>query len=315
MSKKERERRFKNHLQCKRTSNGSEETSVDKKNPKKTKINKFWTEEETIELIEQLESRPCLWDVYHTTYSKRDVKELAYAELSDQFELPIAEIKSKVKRLNFFRSVLASSKRFDSIHANQNEIGDKVIEENESRLNRVCKRKTLSERKLDLLSKCTDAITSGSANNKTLEQTVSHFASYIDEKLKKFDNRTRAIAEKRISNVIFDLEFRSVETSCASAEDKGSASGLLKCRKNFLKFVVHDCVGNCKRVYQELDFVVGMVSSYMFLMEMRHPLEIHMVVKYHCCTSDLLMVNECDHLQFLLRIETYPKHHYHLLYR
>ena len=71
LSKKERERRFKNHLQCKRTSNGSKETSVDKKNPKKRKINKLWTEEETIELIEQLESRPCLWDVYHATYSKR----------------------------------------------------------------------------------------------------------------------------------------------------------------------------------------------------------------------------------------------------
>ena len=217
LNKKERERRFKNHLQCKRTSNGSKETSVDKKNPKKRKINKLWTEKETIELIEQLESRPCLWDVDHETYSKRDVKELAYAELSDQFEIPIAEIKSKVNslrtqfnrelakesktkngqstdelyksnwihfgRLNFLRSVLVSSKSFDSINANQNEIGDKVIEENESRLNRVCKRKTLSERKLDLLSKCTDAITSGSANSKTLEQAVSHFASYIDEKL------------------------------------------------------------------------------------------------------------------------------------
>ena len=55
LSKKERERRFKNHLQCKRTCNGSKETSVNKKNPKKRKINKLWTEEETIELIEQLE--------------------------------------------------------------------------------------------------------------------------------------------------------------------------------------------------------------------------------------------------------------------
>ena len=56
LSKKERERRFKNHLQCKRTSNGSEETSVDKKNPKKRKINKLWTEEERTDLIKQLES-------------------------------------------------------------------------------------------------------------------------------------------------------------------------------------------------------------------------------------------------------------------
>ena len=52
LSKKERERRFKNHLQCKRTSNGSEETSVNKKNLKKRKINKLWTEEETTELMD-----------------------------------------------------------------------------------------------------------------------------------------------------------------------------------------------------------------------------------------------------------------------
>ena len=60
LSKKEKERLIKNHLQCKRTSSGSEETSVDKKNPKNRKINKLWTDEETTELIEQLESRPCM---------------------------------------------------------------------------------------------------------------------------------------------------------------------------------------------------------------------------------------------------------------
>ena len=193
LSKKERERRFKNHLQCKRTSTGSEETSVDKKNPKKRKINKLWTEEKTIELIEQLESRPCLWDVYHATYSKRDVKELAYAELSDQFELPIAEIKSKVNssRTQFDRELAKKSKTKSgqstdelyksnwihfgrcSINANQNEIGDKVIEENESRLIGYAKgRHCLKENWIYFQNALM-----------LLHLTVSHFASYIDEKL------------------------------------------------------------------------------------------------------------------------------------
>ena len=102
LSKKERERRFKNHLQCKRTSNGSEETSVDKKNPKKRKINKLWTEEETIELIEQLESRPCLWDVYHVTYSKRDVKELKFSNFVNVWRGGDTNIKHSIKHRQTF---------------------------------------------------------------------------------------------------------------------------------------------------------------------------------------------------------------------
>ena len=37
---------------------------------------KDWTEEETTVLIEILESKPCLWDVHHAEYSKRDIKEI-----------------------------------------------------------------------------------------------------------------------------------------------------------------------------------------------------------------------------------------------
>ena len=37
---------------------------------------KDWTEEETTMLIEILESKPCLWDVHHAEYSKRDIKEI-----------------------------------------------------------------------------------------------------------------------------------------------------------------------------------------------------------------------------------------------
>ena len=33
-----------------------------------------------------------------------------------------------------------------------------------------------------------------------------HFSHYVSEKLQKFDRRTRVIAEKRITDILFDLE-------------------------------------------------------------------------------------------------------------
>ena len=47
---------------------------------------KDWTDEETTMLIEILESKPCLWDVYHAEYSKRDIKEIAYSEMASNFD-------------------------------------------------------------------------------------------------------------------------------------------------------------------------------------------------------------------------------------
>ena len=44
-------------------------------------------------LIEFLESKPCLWDVYQPEYSKRDIKEIAYSEMASNFDTDIASIK------------------------------------------------------------------------------------------------------------------------------------------------------------------------------------------------------------------------------
>ena len=44
---------------------------------------------------------------------------------------------------------------------------------------------------------------------KELKTTVCHFLLYISERQAKFDQRTRDIAEHRISNAIFDLEINS----------------------------------------------------------------------------------------------------------
>ena len=61
------------------------------------------------------------------------------------------------------------------------------------------------------MSKCTEAITAN-ANTKALlpnesETTkMSAFSLYVEEKLSQLDKRHRRIAEKRISDILFEIE-------------------------------------------------------------------------------------------------------------
>jgi len=75
------------------------------------------------------------------------------------------------------------------------------------------KKKTMAEQKLDLLSKCTDAIASNAKkavpDEKPLKSKMSVFAEYVDEKLSQSNKRDRRIAEKRISDVLFDIEMEA----------------------------------------------------------------------------------------------------------
>ena len=68
------------------------------------------------------------------------------------------------------------------------------------------KRKTIAQ--LDLLSKCTEAITANvkPKANESSNPKISAFALYFDEKLSELNKRTRRIAEKCISDVLFDME-------------------------------------------------------------------------------------------------------------
>ena len=70
------------------------------------------------------------------------------------------------------------------------------------------KRKTTAEKKLDLLSKCTEAITANAKPkaNESSNPKISAFALYVDETLSELNKRTRRIAEKRIFDVLFNME-------------------------------------------------------------------------------------------------------------
>ena len=52
-----------------------------------------------MDFIDILKENPCLWDVFHKDYSKRDVKAVAYSSLAAVFETNVSFIKTKINRL------------------------------------------------------------------------------------------------------------------------------------------------------------------------------------------------------------------------
>lgn len=166
-----------------------------KKTDPKTKLAKEWTDEDTSLLIDQLESKPGLWDVYHAEYSKRDIKEIAYSEMALAFDTNISSIKKKLSSLRtrfgskltkerstksgqstdelyrsnwtfysqlvFLTPVFGTSKSRDTLkrmNTDKEDEDEKEVAPNKSR-------KTFAEKKLDLLSQCTAAITANAKSS------------------------------------------------------------------------------------------------------------------------------------------------------
>ena len=232
-------------------------SKADSKTPKadSKKSAKDWTEEETTMLIEILESKPCLWDVHHAEYSKRDIKEIAYSEMASNFDTDIASIKQKLNNLRtrfgkelskerntksgqateelynsnwpffdqlaFLTPVIGASKSRDTLK--RMSVNNDDDDDNEDEVKSSKQRKpTVAEKKLDLLQKCTDAITANQAtrpNSVAPVPKLSAFAVYIDEKLSGLNKYQRRIAEKRISDVLFDMEMMA-----DSSTDEGTVN-------------------------------------------------------------------------------------------
>ena len=226
---------FESHLKEKDTAKkAKEEKEKEGNTAKKTKSKggKDWTDEEISLLIDMLEEKPCLWDVFDKEYTKRDVKEIAYTEIASSLDTNIESIKAKINglraqlgrevakvnktkrgqstdelytsnwihydRLSFLLPLIKSKSR-DTLKRKNEEENEEVEETRFSTPG--LKKKTIAERKIELLSKCTEAIT-----KKPVE---SAFALYVDEKLSQLGKRDRRIAEKRISDVLFEVEMQS----------------------------------------------------------------------------------------------------------
>ena len=61
----------------------------DKKADDKFKAAKDWTEEDINSLIELLEKKSCLWDIYRKDFKKRNLKEIAYSEIATALDTAI----------------------------------------------------------------------------------------------------------------------------------------------------------------------------------------------------------------------------------
>ena len=69
------------------------------KKDSKAKAAKEWNDDELTLLIDMLESKPCLWDIYHPDYLKRDMKEIGYSEIATALNTTNASVKTKINGL------------------------------------------------------------------------------------------------------------------------------------------------------------------------------------------------------------------------
>ena len=195
-----------------------------------------WKEDEVSMLIELLEERLSLWDVFSKDYSKSDVKDTAYKEIADVFECNITSIKGKINglraqyghemaKVNKTKSgqstdelyvangalsksgIFASCDKASSSKNTPKQSNEDLDEIECTGVNAYTgsKKKSLAEKKIELLTKCTDAIT----NSILIESQGikrSTFSTYAEEKLSGLNKRKRTIAEKKINDVLFELE-------------------------------------------------------------------------------------------------------------
>lgn len=193
------------------------------------------------------EERPCLWDCFDKEYSKRDARDIAYTEIASALAVAVTSLKTKINglRAQFGRELAKVNKTKSGqstdelyvpswVHYQRLLFLVPVVKSAKSRGKRKCKievenlendededtkvpthkKKSIAERKLDLLSKCTEAITKPAKATEATSPVVnknstSNFAAYVDERLSKLGNRERRYAEKRISDVLFDIEMQS----------------------------------------------------------------------------------------------------------
>ena len=190
---------FESHLKEKDTAKKAKEEKEKEGNTAKmtkSKGGKDYTDEEISLLIDMFEEKPCLWDVFDKESAKQDVKEIAYTEIASSLDKNIESIKAKINglraqlgkevakvnktksgqstnelyasswthydRLFFLLPVIKSSESRDTLKR-KNEEENEEVKETRFSTPRL-KKKTIAERKTDLLSKCTEAITKSQSN-------------------------------------------------------------------------------------------------------------------------------------------------------
>ena len=174
----------------------------------KSKGGKDWTDEEISLLIDMLEEKPCLWDVFDKEYMKRDVKEIAYTEIASSLDTNSESIKAKINglraqlgrelaKVNKTKSGQSTDELYASSWIHYDDLSfllpdrDTLNVKMKRRMRKLKKgflrqglrKKTIAERKIELLSKCTEAITKKPVES--ADSKHSAFALYVDENFLK----------------------------------------------------------------------------------------------------------------------------------
>ena len=218
-----------------------------------------WKSGEIDTLIDELEKRSCLWDVFDKDYHNREKREVAYTELEDILKHTKKDIKTKIvglrtqlgreiaktnscksgqatsekykstrvfyDKLQFLRPVKQAAKSKDNLSPDQellNNTQDEFDQESLSSAStteileatpRISKkaRKAMEARKENFLSTCVKVLRETTCPQPVPIKEQCSFSKYVSEKLETFDRRM--IAEKRISDILFEIEMNSHNTT------------------------------------------------------------------------------------------------------
>ena len=221
---------------------------------------KRWENSEVSKLIEMLEERTRLWDVFHPNYHMREKREKALKEIEDELGASPSDVKAKImslraqlgreiakvaktksgqstnelhkpnwvfwEQLQFLRPVMQPGKSRDNLKSSSlqshseaaeginefEEISFGTVKEKSTPKESKENKKTMECKKQELLEACINVLKEPIAR----PNQQCHFTQYVSEKLQKFDGRTRVIAEKRITNILFDLEINGVSDQILS---------------------------------------------------------------------------------------------------
>lgn len=136
-------------------------------------------------------------------------------------------------RLQFLRPVLQPGKSRDSLQGslndteNENPEVDRTSDGDHSRSAQrqastpKLKKGAVAEKKVELMNTCIAALKEPA--NPAKQPNQCHFALFITEKLHSFDHRARVLAEKRISDVIFDIEMNGINMQMTGATNNSYA--------------------------------------------------------------------------------------------
>ena len=207
------------------------------------KSQKFCWEDEDIErLIDLYGARPCLWGIADPTYSKKGVREIntiksKWNSLGAQQRRELAkESKTKssqstddvyesswpfMEKMRFVKRVKKTVRSTSILKFSDPQLVIKGESEQEDEaqndsLNSDCNRSLVkknakrkrvnpTEQKQKLMAKCIDVLDRP-------KDAGDPFVLYVSQQLKNLDKRRRLLAEKRINDILFELQFEEFGT-------------------------------------------------------------------------------------------------------